>query len=245
MLNNNDRQKIEELMKANPEFNCLILKIIDEYKFNISKFSHELRNPITLINSSLQLIESQHPEVKTFKFWNETMADIQYVRSLLDELSTFNQSNTLNKTKFSLSELLDSICSAICNDINTSTRTFTCRYSKSLPTMTGDPVKLRQVITNLVKNAKDAIDPIGGAICLSAQRIDNNRIQIKVSDNGCGIPPEYQRNIFEPFITHKNNGSGLGLSICQKIVESHNGTITFKSQVNKGTTFYITLPIHG
>ncbi|WP_110290899.1 two-component system sensor histidine kinase NtrB [Lachnotalea glycerini] len=244
MLNNDDRQKMEKLMKISPEFNCLILKIIEEYKFNISKFSHELRNPITLINSSLQLIESQHPEVKTFKFWNETMADIQYVRLLLDELSTYNQSNTLNITEFNIRELLDSICTGVCNDFKTSAKTFSCNFSESLPTMTGDPVKIRQVISNLLKNAKDAINPENGSISITAFCKDQENIQIQISDNGCGIPPEYQSSVFEPFITHKENGSGLGLSICQKVIESHHGIITFKSQVNKGTTFYITLPIH-
>lgn len=244
MINENDRRQLEEISKNNPEFSCLISKIIEEYKFNICKFSHELRNPITLINSSLQLIESQHPEVKDFKFWNETMADIQYVRSLLDELSTYNKSNTLNFSEYSISDLLNSIYSGICNDINTSTRTFTLNCSQTLPLLTGDSLKIRQVITNLLKNAKDAIDPINGAISLTAYCLDNDNLQIEITDNGCGIPSEYQETIFEPFVTYKQNGSGLGLSISMKIIEAHHGTIKFDSQVNKGTTFYITLPIN-
>lgn len=243
MLNNNDRQQLEKLMETNPELSGLISRVIDTYQFNICKFSHELRNPITLVNSSLQLIESQHPEVKTFKFWNETMADIQYVRSLLDELSSFNQSNTLNTSQFSISELMDSVCSSIRGDTCDSSCTLTCTYSNSLPIITGDAVKMRQVITNLLKNAKDAVNPVNGSIEVSIQNADNHSIQITIADNGCGIPLEYQDTIFEPFVTHKTNGSGLGLSICQNIIEAHHGTITFESEQNKGTTFYITIPI--
>jgi signal transduction histidine kinase len=242
MLNNNDMQQLEKLMETNSELNSLISKVMETYKFNICKFSHELRNPITLVNSSLQLIESQHPEVKTFKFWNETMADIQYVRSLLDELSSFNQSNTLNMSQFSINELMDSVCSSIRNDMIDTSFKLTCTYHNSLPIVTGDAVKMRQVITNLLKNAKDAVDPNNGSIDVSVQTLDNHSILIAIADNGCGIPPEHQDTIFEPFVTHKTNGSGLGLSICQNIIEAHHGTIRFESEINKGTTFYIKIP---
>lgn len=240
MLNNNDRQQLEKLMETNPELSNLMSKVMETYKFNICKFSHELRNPITLINSSLQIIESQHPEVKTFKFWNETMADLQYVRSLLDELSTYNQSTTLNMSQFNISELMDSVCLAISSDTSCKV---TCSYSKSLPLIVGDAVKLRQVITNLLKNAKDAVNSDNGAIEVSIQDINSEQIQIAIADNGCGIPLNQQDTVFEPFVTHKVNGSGLGLAICQSIIESHHGTITFESVVDRGTTFYITLPI--
>jgi signal transduction histidine kinase len=244
MFNNNDRQQIEEIMKKNPEFNCLVLKVLEQYNFSICKFSHELRNPITLISSSLQLIESQHPEVKDFKFWNETMDDIQYVCSLLDELSCFNKSANLNVSEYSIIDLLDSTSSSICSDFNSSTRKFTCHYSKTLPTIRGDFVKIRQVITNLLKNAKDAIDEVSGTISLSAYCKDDAHIQIEISDNGCGIPKERQDSVFEPFVTYKPNGSGLGLPICKRIIEAHKGCISFQSSLNEGTTFYITLPIN-
>lgn len=242
MLNNNDKQLLEKLKKTNPELDYLISKVTENYKFNICKFSHELRNPITLINSSLQLIESQHPEVKTFKFWNETLADIQYVRSLLDELSTYNQSDTLNMSQFSINELLDSICNTFQNDIATSSNTLTCKCREPLPSITGDVVKLREVITNLLRNAKEAIDQTEGCIEVSAKCVKNNFIQISISDNGCGIPIEYQETIFDPFVTHKYNGTGLGLAISKNIIEAHHGTITFDSKINTGTTFHITLP---
>lgn len=244
MINDNDRKQLEEIVKTNPELGCLVSKLINEYNFNMCKFSHELRNPVALISSSLQLIESQHPEVKDFKFWNETMGDIQFVCSLLDELSTYNKCTNLKRLKFSLSELLDATCSAISSDINTDTRKFIYNYNESLPIMIGDSVKIRQVITNLLKNAKDAVDTITGIISLTAYSLDDEHIRIEIADNGCGIPTEYKETIFEPFVTYKANGSGLGLPICKRIIETHKGSIHFESQVNEGTTFYITLPIY-
>jgi signal transduction histidine kinase len=244
MINENEWRQLEEISKNNPEIGCLISKIIEEYKLNICKFSHELRNPITLINSSLQLIESQHPEVKGFKFWNETMSDVRYVGSLLDELSNYTKSNTMNFSEYSISDLLNSICCAVCNDIALSNGIFTLNYSQALPNMIGDSLKIREVLMNLLKNAKDSLSSDNGSIYLNAYCLDNDTLQIEIGDNGCGIPIEHQETIFEPFVTFKENGTGLGLSLAKKIIEAHHGTIKLESQINKGTTFYIVLPIN-
>ena len=96
MLNEQDLKTIHTLSKKNPDFSKLMDKIKEEQRFCLSKISHEVRNPVTLINSSLQLIEQQHPEVKTFAFWKETMEDLSFLRTLLDELSSFNNGDILH-----------------------------------------------------------------------------------------------------------------------------------------------------
>jgi len=243
MLNENDRQLLADLKKTNPELDCLVSKMMKQYEFDISRFSHELRNPITLISSSLQLIESQHPEVKDFKFWKETMDDMQFVCSLLDELSSFNKCASLHITKYSIRELLDSTCSAVYNNMNKHAQKFTYSYADTLPVISGDPVKIREVLINLLKNAKDAIDPDTGFVHLTAYKLNEDNICIEIKDNGCGIPPEHYESVFEPFVTYKASGSGLGLPICKKIIQSHNGSIYFETLEGAGTTFYITLPV--
>ena len=70
-----------------------------EISLELSKMFHEIKNPLTLINSSLQLIESEHPEVKDFRFWNQTIKDLQNLRILINDLSSFQKSNMLNMTK--------------------------------------------------------------------------------------------------------------------------------------------------
>ena len=88
---------------------------------------------------------------------------------------------------------------------------------------TGDKIKLEEVILNLLRNAKDAVmEQSYRKIRLTADRIDD-RIVIRCKDNGCGIPEDLQKTIFEPFITHKPGGTGLGLAVSKRIIEAHKG----------------------
>jgi len=100
------------------------------------------------------------------------------------------------------------------------------------------------VITNLVKNATQAIpeDQQNKKILVAINRI-NDTVVITIADNGTGIDPKHIDNIFEPKFTTKNSGMGLGLGIIKNIIENYNGTITFETEMGKGTTFTIVLPI--
>lgn len=106
---------------------------------------------------------------------------------------------------------------------------------------TGDKVKLEEVILNLLQNAKDAVGT-HGKIVLSAER-KNDTILICCQDNGCGIPADQIDTIFDPFVTYKENGTGLGLSSAKSITEAHGGTIQAESSPETGTIFTVTLPV--
>jgi signal transduction histidine kinase/ActR/RegA family two-component response regulator len=106
----------------------------------------------------------------------------------------------------------------------------------------GDEAELREVLTNMVLNAVDAM-PMGGRLTLSVEDIDNSVI-ISVADTGCGMAPEIRSRIFDPFFTTKGKaGMGLGLAVGFGIIRRHEGTITINSEVSKGTTFRISLPV--
>ena len=101
--------------------------------------------------------------------------------------------------------------------------------------------ELRRVVINLVKNAYEAM-PEGGLIILRSYR-KGNSIFIEIEDNGLGIKEEDKAKIFVPNFSTKTSGTGLGLAICKKIVEAHEGSISFASIKDKGTTFIIKLPV--
>lgn len=104
-----------------------------------------------------------------------------------------------------------------------------------------DPVQIYQVVLNLIVNALQILPP-GGEITVRTLPPHNGRVSLEVSDNGPGIAPDLQGPIFTPFFTMREGGTGLGLALVQRIVQAHQGTVTVRSKVGRGTTFRVELP---
>lgn len=207
----------------------------------LSKMFHEIKNPLTLIGSSLQLIESDHPEVKDFRFWNQTMKDLQNLRRLIDDLSSFQKSNVLNIHKINLFDFTEDLLESTESYLLETGTPLTLECTIDDLDFYADDQKLRQAIVNLLKNAAEsssAGSPI--ELCITA---DDRFLYICVKDWGCGILPDQMNHLFEPFHTTKSYGTGLGLPIVKKIIESHKGTISIDSEKGAGTTFHIQLPL--
>lgn len=215
-------------------------EVIKEQQVAITQISHEIRNPVTLINSSLQLIEKEHPEVQNFAFWKETRSDMAYLMKLLDELSNYNNIDNINLEVFPASKWLGEIAVSV-KSVTPDQIDFQLEIPPDLPAFTIDSVKLRQAVTNLLRNAFEALTGPGQVI-MSAHT-DKDSLIIQIRDSGCGIPDEYLADLFTPFITHKKGGTGLGLTITKRVIDAHNGSITVSSVQNEGTTFTITLPL--
>jgi|TARA_B110000263_G_scaffold223256_1_gene212860 signal transduction histidine kinase len=113
----------------------------------------------------------------------------------------------------------------------------------NLPSILGDSSQLIRALQNLLVNAQDAMQDSGrngGCLSVKAHRIDGT-VEIVVADNGSGISPENLENIFEPLYTAKAQGTGLGLVICQEIINKHSGTISVDNEIGVGTTFRISI----
>jgi signal transduction histidine kinase len=111
----------------------------------------------------------------------------------------------------------------------------------NLPQIQFDPLLLRQVLLNIAKNGIEAM-PAGGALSFASER-DNDRVLVRISDSGEGIPPEIMDKIFQPFYSTKPKGSGLGLAISQTIVKAHQGEIKVESELHRGTGVTISLQV--
>ena len=201
---------------------------------------HEIKNSITLISSSLQLVEKKHPEVSDFAYWAETMSEITSLRNMVTELSSARLCDHLNLRHVNLYDYME--------DIHDSISAFTaldfhCNIitEENLPEIDIDPQLLKQALINLLKNAYEAMDKSGTVTIRVSSEIDV--VLIAVTDYGGGLDPAFADSIFEPFITSKNGGSGLGLVITKQIVESHHGTIHCDSRPGDGCTFTLTLPL--
>ena len=209
-------------------------------EYILNKFAHELRNPLTTLYSTVQLIEFQHPEVKNFKYWSNLNSDIEYIEQLIKKFTNFSKSESMETSSFSLLSLLEQVSLSFAALIAQTDIEYTSKIDPSIHQIVGDKTKLQEVFTNLLKNAYEAALP-NHTIHLEASLIENT-VVIKVGDTGCGIPHELLPTIFKPFVTYKKEGTGLGLSICEQIVKAHGGLIAVESTVNMGTCFWVFLP---
>ena len=211
-----------------------------DFHYTLSKFSHEIRNPLTLINSGLQMIASAHPEVEDYEHWDDVMDNLDYVKELLDELSAFNNAGHVKRENIDTCSYLRTILSSIKPTLDYLEITLETDIPDSLPSMALDRIRVRQMLLNLLKNAWEAVPIPGGKISFSVIP-ENSGIRIDIRDNGCGISKEQQATIFQPFFTTKESGTGLGLAVSKQIAQAHSGDITLESTPGQGTVFHIFL----
>ena len=245
MFTTTDYDKLQQIMEESPQKKELLTRLLEAHRIQISTISHEIRNPLSLVYSSLQLIESGHPEVHQFRHWDEMRQDIEYMTQLLEELSSYNNGERLNLTDTGMSSFLRTLALSFATSLIDTRIEFISKIGPDLPILSIDTVKFRQLLLNLLANAKDALlasDHTVMTLTLSAEVKDHSLV-ITVEDTGCGISPEDMDSIFEPFVTHKQGGTGLGLAIARRVIRAHHGTIHAASESGKGSVFTITLPV--
>lgn len=213
---------------------------MEDTNLTIAKIAHEIRNPLTLINSSLQLIETMHPEVKDFQFWSQTLDDVEYLNQLLDELSLYSDNRRFFMCEVNLKEIFSSLEESLQPYVMAEKKNFSVHLPSQLPSVFGNPVKLKQAFLNLLKNAFESTGE-NGCVSLSARKY-LDQIIVRITDDGCGMTPEALETLFVPFSSHKADGTGLGMAITHKILTAHYGHIDVSSSLGRGTTFTITLP---
>lgn len=217
------------------------LKEPDESRLLLSRFSHEIRNPISLINSELQMIEETHPEVASYRYWNDIMDNLEYTKILLNNLSEYNNADRLMPRKTDFHRYLSSLISSIRPTCEYLGIALDIQIPDTLPAIFIDQVKLKQALLNLLRNASEAVSLPGGKISFHVV-LQEGYIHISIKDNGCGIAGNQLDQIFQPFVTFKENGTGLGLAITRQIIQAHGGSIQVESTPGQGSEFHILLP---
>lgn len=225
-------------------------------------FAHEINNPLQIIKSEYTLIETLFDDV----FGNDGISkkeEIQDIEESLDQIKLqVNRCSEIthailkfgreNETKEQLLHpfiIIPEIIKMIEKKAAVSGIEIVKDISEDAPGFMGDPSQFQQVMLNLFNNALDAIEErhgsSGGRLSVAVCRENENKVEIKITDNGSGINPENIEKIFSPFFTTKpvGKGTGLGLSVCYGIIESFGGTMQVKSDQNIGTTFVIRLPV--
>jgi len=207
--------------------------------------AHELNNPLGtillyshLLSKNLAESGPHRDDVRTIV--EEATRCKKIVRDLLD----FARESRASKTPVKLASVISDVLSITAAQAQQGNVGLTSDVQESLPIMMIDAAQIRQMLVNLVHNGIDAIAG-DGEVKISARLCDDDTVEINVTDNGCGIPSENIPKLFVPFFTTKQmgKGTGLGLSIAYGIVKMHSGNISAKSELGKGTTFTICLPI--
>jgi signal transduction histidine kinase len=206
--------------------------------------AHEINNPLLGILSHLELELKAATDPEQRAELEQCIAGAKRISATLRGLVNYARPGPLVLSKISLHRLVVDTLSFLEGQPMLRDKHLENAVPADLPHVRADANQLSQVLMNLLLNAAEAT-PEGGSITISASKLTYvDSIEIRVSDTGCGIPPDILPHVFEPFFTTKRGkGTGLGLSISQAYVRSHNGDIRADSVVNHGTTITITLPI--
>ena len=215
--------------------------------------AHEVKNPLSGISGAAQLLEqnaSPDDRALTQLIRDET----NRICAIVDRMEVFSEGVPLKRDAINIHQVLNRVRQLAFSGFGRHVR-FIEEYDPSLPTVLGNHDQLIQVFLNLVKNAVEAAPATGGEIVLSTAYRHGIRfavagrgervhlpLVISVQDNGSGIPDDIHGHLFDPFVTSKPTGSGLGLALVAKIVDDHGGVIEFDSQPRR-TVFRVMLPM--
>ena len=215
--------------------------------------AHDFNNFLTGIMGNLSILKMELKHAKNeemIETIDEALEACGKARGLTAQLMNFTRSGTPAKEAASIEEIIKESAEF---SLSGSKSRCEFHFHKALPMVRIDPVQISQVIQNLVLNAAQAM-PEGGIVRIYVDAVDVNEnyplplgpgryIKISIVDNGKGIPEEHLGKIFDPFFTTKEKGSGLGLSVCYRIVKNHNGHIEVESEEGKGTAVHVYLPL--
>lgn len=206
-----------------------------------SSFIHEFRNPLTSVQGFVQLLQGEYPDMK---YLNIISSEIDQLNFQISQFLLLSKKELIGKKKtvFSLNDMLEEVLVFLYPSILDGKVTVTKNMKDGLQ-LNGYADELRQVFINIIFNAIDVLnhDRENPEIIIHAGLNSDHHIFISITNNGPMIPKNMLNTIFEPFVTTKKLGTGLGLFICKEIIEKHKGSLTCTSEPNT-TNFMITLP---
>lgn len=215
-----------------------------------STLAHELNQPLAAIASyntgCLNLIASGHPNLTEIEAaLAKSVSQAQRAGHIIHRIYDFARRSEAKTETCNIPELLEEVIDLIGADAARLKVRIVTDIEPGLPALTGDRVMLGQVLFNLIRNAIDAMRDTYTAeavVRIKAWR-EGDSIHLQVADRGCGISPEVAQRLFQPFVTTKTEGMGMGLAICRTIVESHRGRLWFEANPGGGSIFHLLLPI--
>ncbi|HET6149512.1 MAG TPA: ATP-binding protein [Polyangia bacterium] len=213
--------------------------------------AHEIRNPLGSIKGAAQLLQpgAAHPPDNTREFLDIIVEEVNRLNKIVSQFLDYARPYRGEQRPLEVNDVVRKTLQLLNKEQGGHNVEIVTSYADGLPPVRADAEQLLQVFLNLSLNALQAM-PQGGRLLVSTSLRRATRrgaaaafFEVRFRDTGVGIPPGDQRNLFIPFFTTKEKGTGLGLPISQRIIENHGGTIEVRSQPGEGATFTVLLPI--
>ncbi len=237
----------EELLKVNEQLKAASERLLLQERLAAAGqfatgMAHEIKNPLSAIKTFAQYLPEKYADPKfREKFFRIVQSEIDRITSIVKELSDFAKPAPLQLQPVRLDELLGDILSLLSDQCLKQKVEVVTAFGHNGLMLQADPQQIKQVLLNLLLNSLEAM-PNGGRLEVVTHS-NRHGLILRVMDTGCGIDPEQQRHIWDPFFTTKERGMGLGLAIVKGIVERHGGHIAVTSKPGQGAVVEIQLPL--
>jgi signal transduction histidine kinase len=216
-----------------------------------SSIAHEVNQPLAAIVAysgvSLNLLKAENLDlVKLTEVIQKIQKEVLRVGQIVHRIMRGANPNIHQKVSSDLNELIQKSVDIYLLDFKRDDITISVELEDNLPVVNVDIAQIELVIISLIENSVEALEksPVNQQrkISIYSRWLFNNRLEVRVKDNGAGIAEEQKQKILMPFYTTKTEGMGMGLSISRSIIEAHDGNLYFNSRHGKGSSFYFTLP---
>ena len=210
-----------------------------------ASIAHEINNPLQAVRNCLHLAgRDDLPEQKQDEYFTLAETELERLTTTVQRMLDFYRPGKVKPKETEIDEILQHVLGLMGTQLQKREVTVETNLPEDMPTVMAVSAQVQQVFLNLILNAYDAM-PGGGVLEISAHKTEDGELEILFQDSGTGVPLESQENIFEPFVSTKEGGTGLGLTVSYNIIAALGGELSLISNEKQGACFQVSLPIGG
>jgi C4-dicarboxylate-specific signal transduction histidine kinase len=212
-----------------------------------ASLAHEINQPIAAAAANamacVRWLRRETPDIAAAsEAASKIVRDVTCASDIIERVRSLYRGDTAKREPVNVNEIIKDVIVLLWDAANRNSISIRTKLDLGLPMIAADRVQLQQVLMNLMLNGIDAMKETEGDLTVTSRRTEDGQILITVSDLGCGLPVDGRERLFEAFFTTKPQGTGIGLCLSRRIVESHGGRLWASDNIDRGATFQFTLP---